>query len=196
MPIINAREDQEKYYLYFGRLSEEKGILTLIKAIENVDANLYIVGSGPLKEEIERYVSSRKLHNIKLLGFKRGQELIDIVGNARAVVLPSEWYENGPYSAIEALQVGRPIIGANIGGIPELIRNNGKLFTSGKIEELAECINIFEKMPKIQYEQMKKYSFDIFEEFYTPNEHYNKLMKIYKKALTNEKLMSSKCPIR
>lgn len=182
IPIINAREDQEKYYLYFGRLSEEKGILTLIKAIENVDANLYIVGSGPLKEEIERYISSRKLHNIKLLGFKRGQELIDIVGNARAVVLPSEWYENGPYSAIEALQVGRPIIGANIGGIPELIRNNGKLFTSGKIEELAECINIFEKMPKIQYEQMKKYSFDIFEEFYTPNEHYNKLMKIYKKA--------------
>ena len=85
--------------------------------IENVNAKLYIVGSGPLKGEIERYISSRELYNIKLLGFKSGQELIDIVGNARAVVLPSEWYENGPYSAIEALQVGRPIIGANIGGM-------------------------------------------------------------------------------
>ena len=182
VPTVNDREDQEKYYLYFGRLSEEKGILTLIKAIENVNANLYIVGSGPLRGEIERYISSRELYNIKLLGFKSGQELIDIVGNARAVVLPSEWYENGPYSAIEALQVGRPIIGANIGGIPELVRKNGELFTSGCIEELSGCINKFEKISRARYDQMKKDSFDMFEECYTPNGHYDKLMKIYEKA--------------
>lgn len=182
VPRVNNREDKEKYYLYFGRLSEEKGILTLIKAIESVKANLYIVGSGPLKEEIESYTCSRKLKNIKLLGFKSGQELIDIVGNAKAVILPSEWYENGPYSAIEALQVGRPIIGANIGGIPELVRKNGELFTNGCIVELSECINKFEKISKAQYEQMKKDSFDMFEECYTPNGHYGKLMKIYEEA--------------
>ena len=86
------------------------------------------------------------------------------------------------YSAIEALQVGRPIIGANIGGIPELVRKNGELFTSGCIEELSGCINKFEKISRARYDQMKKDSFDMFEECYTPNGHYDKLMKIYEKA--------------
>ena len=145
-PYVNKTEDSEKYFLYFGRLSEEKGILTLLKAMQSINTLLYIVGSGPLKEEIEKYVDENSLDNIKILGFKSGQELIDIVGNAKAVILPSEWYENGPYSAIEALQLGIPIIGANIGGIPELINENGYLYNSGNVDELKKILMDFISM--------------------------------------------------
>lgn len=188
VPRVNDREDKEKYYLYFGRLSEEKGILTLIKAIENVNANLYIVGSGPLKEEIESYIWSRKLKNIKLLGFKSGQELIDIVGNARAVVLPSEWYENGPYSAIEALQVGRPIIGANIGGIPELVNKNGYLYESANVLELNKSIKRSLECTEDEYTEMKKESVKIFDGTYTADVHYKHLIHVYENAIEKHRI--------
>lgn len=184
-PVVNKRADSEKYFLYFGRLSEEKGILTLIKAMKNVDSSLYIVGSGPLKEEIESYIEDNNIHSIKMLGFKSGQELIDIVGNARAVVLPSEWYENGPYSAIEALQLGRPIIGANIGGIPELVDENGYLFESGNIEKLENCIKQFSNITPVEYEKMNQASVDIFSKDYIPKIHYEKLIQVYLKSYEN-----------
>lgn len=182
-PVVNKNKDYEKYYLYFGRLSEEKGVLTLIKAVNNAKLSLYIVGSGPLKDQIQKYICDENLQNIKMLGFKSGQELVDIVGNSKAVVLPSEWYENGPYSAIEALQLGRPIIGANIGGIPELVRNNGFLFESGSVNELTQRILQIEKVSKEEYECMVQHSLELFDEQYTVENHFEKLKKVYNKAI-------------
>ena len=118
-----------------------------------------------------------------MLGFKSGQELIDIVGNAKAVVLPSEWYENGPYSAIEALQLSRPIIGADIGGIPELVDGNGYLFESGNIKELNNIIGNIAYMENVSYHQMKKKSNDLFDKSYKWKRHFEKLDAVYKKAL-------------
>ena len=185
-PDIKVINNSENYYLYFGRLSEEKGILTLIKAIEGIKSDLYIVGSGPLKKVIEEYVKNNDLSNIKLLGFKSGQELTNIVGNAKAVVLPSEWYENGPYSAIEALQLGRPIIGSDIGGIPELIHENGYLFKSGDLEDLKKVINDFEKKTTDERNEMISKSIDLFIQTYTADIHYKKIISIYN-SLTTKK---------
>lgn len=182
-PSVNKRDDNERYFLYFGRLSEEKGILTLIKGMEGIDSDLYIVGSGPLKEEIQGYVSTNNLTNIKLLGFKSGQELIDIVGNAKAVVLPSEWYENGPYSAIEALQLGRPIIGADIGGIPELVDGNGYLFKMGNIESLVDALESFEYLSKNDYEKLEIKSKEMYLNYYTWAVHKKPLYEVYEKAM-------------
>lgn len=187
VPYINTFKTQESYYLYLGRLSEEKGILTLIQAMQAIHSELYIVGSGPLRNKIEKYISDNHLVNINLLGFKSGQDLIDIVGNAKAVVLPSEWYENGPYSAIEALQLGRPIIGANIGGIPELINKNGYLFTSGNVEALQDVLMHFENLDINEYEKMKYVSKTLFEQNYTPQTHMLKIMTLYKKAISKHK---------
>lgn len=183
-PAINCKSDKEEYYLYFGRLSEEKGVLTLLKAFEEINAKLYIVGTGALEKSIKQYIASRKLRNVQMTGFKSGQELRDIVGNAKAIILPSEWYENGPYSAIESLQLGRPIIGANIGGISELVAENGFLFESGNVRDLIEKINIMENLSMNSYESMKQKSVQIFEEFYTSKIHYIKLVEVYEKALT------------
>ena len=175
--------EQQKYFLYFGRLSEEKGILTLIAAMENVGCQLYIVGSGPLKEQIDQYLREKKIKNIKLLGFKSGQELVNIIGNAKAVILPSEWYENGPYSAIEALQMGKTIIGANIGGIPELVDGNGYLFESGNIMELNNILKHLDKATDQELIEMEMRSKLLFESTYTWKIHSKLLYKTYNNAI-------------
>lgn len=185
-PQINERKDKESYYLYFGRLSEEKGIITLIKAFEQVESNLYIVGTGPIELEIAEYIEKNNVTNVKLLGFKTGQELTDIVGNSKVVILPSEWYENGPYSAIEALQLGRPIIGANIGGIPELVDGNGKLFESGSVNELVSNIKYFDELSKDEYLKCKDASEKLFKKNYTWESHYKLLKDVYFNLIEKE----------
>lgn len=178
-PVVNQRDDRNNYILYLGRLSEEKGIMTLVKAAGKTGYPTYIAGSGALRQQIEDIIHSQNIDNIKMLGFISGQELIDYVGNARAVVLPSEWYENGPYSAIEALQLGRPIIGADIGGIPELVDGNGFLYESGNIEELAQAMRKLYSMSEEEYFALEENSEKLFKKNYTGQGHYEKLMRVY-----------------
>ena len=175
----------QDYFLYFGRLSEEKGIMTLIKAMEGIKSTLKVVGTGPLQDEIKQFVKDKNYNNIEILGFKSGKELNTIVANAKAVVLPSEWYENGPYSAIESLKSSRPIIGSDLGGIPELIEENknGFIFKHGNVEELNECIKKIEDLKQNEILEMQKYSKKIFLDKYTDVTHYNSIMKIYEKVV-------------
>ena len=182
-PAVNLRDDKEQYYLYFGRLSEEKGVLTLIKAFENTGRNLYIVGSGPIRDQLEAYLSKGDFPNIRLFGFLQGTELTDIVGNAKAVILPSEWYENGPYSAIEALQLGRPILGSQIGGIPELVDGNGYLFPHGDADALRQTVDRMEDLDENAYRALQQASLELFEKQYTQAAHYPRLMEVYRKAM-------------
>ena len=182
-PKISKTSDSESYYLYFGRLSNEKGLMTLLEAFRSCGNNLYIAGTGEMEPYIVEYIKTHDMNNAKLLGFKSGDDLKDLVGNSKAVILTSEWYENGPYSAIESLQLGRPIIGTKIGGIPELVKNNGYLFKKGDAKELAACIQKMENASDDEYEAMKKASLKLFEEEYTSENHYKKLEIAYKKAL-------------
>ena len=192
-PFINVREDKEKYFLYFGRLSHEKGVSTLVRAYSmykkdsQSDSMLYIVGTGPSEEEIRKLVEQQEISGITMLGYRSGQELIDLVGNARAVILPSEWYENGPYTAIEALQCGRPIIGSKIGGIPELVDGNGTLFPQGEIQELEKALFKFPKPGTGEYYAMCHRSEEIFVKNYTAEQHYQKLINIYLETLNKVK---------
>lgn len=147
----------EPYFLFFGRLSKEKGILTLVRAFlraaglmnsgiagSKLPANwtLHIVGDGPERQAIENLIESagpEAERRIKLLGYKTGEDLQREVGNARFSVLCSEWRENMPYSGLESLAAQTPIIGANIGGIPELVveGKTGFRFESGQLDDLA-----------------------------------------------------------
>lgn len=140
------------YILYFGRLSREKGIITLVEAYSrsNCDLPLYIVGTGSVKEEVEGKIKELSMADkIKLLGFKSGRELKDIVAASHCVVLPSEWYENGPYSIMEAMAVGKPVIVSNLGGLPELVDDGvtGYIVPAKDAEKLAEAIKKMSDMP-------------------------------------------------
>lgn len=162
------------YYCFFGRLSHEKGARTLIEAANGLPFPLKIVGGGPMEEELKAIAKP----NVEFLGFKQWDEIKTIVGNARFTVIPSEWYENNPLSVIEAQCLGTPVLGANIGGIPELIEDgvNGMTFSSRDTGELREKIK-----------QMMSHSFDyaaIAQEAmrrYDAQAYYNSLMAIYSK---------------
>ena len=179
--LVSKIEKSKEYFLYSGRLSEEKGIMTLLKAIQNTDFLLYILGDGPLKSKIEAYIEENNMNNVVMWGFQKGQELMDFVANARAVILPSEWYENGPYSAIEALKLSRPIIGTDIGGIPELVHNNGYLFEYKNVTELREKMSLLMNADEIQYKDMEKASYELFNTNYTEDIHYSLLCEGYRK---------------
>lgn len=158
---------KKDYVLYFGRFSEEKGISTLIQAAKELpDINFVFAGTGPLESEING------VKNIKNVGFKKGEELEKLIREAKFSVYPSEWYENCPFSVMESQMYGTRVLGANIGGIPELIRvgETGELFESGNKEELKSKIR---EMSNKQY----KGQGIIFD---TVDEYCQKLMKIYR----------------
>jgi glycosyltransferase involved in cell wall biosynthesis len=126
-------------FLYFGRLAPEKGLKTLIRAASAADVPLRIVGTGP-EETALKELANDMGSQVEFSGYLTGDALVQAVRGARAVVVPSEWYENAPVSILEAYAEGVPVIGAEIGGIPELIADGetGRIFPSGSIELLSE----------------------------------------------------------
>ncbi len=165
--------DKEDYYCFIGRLSFEKGIETLIEAARTLSYHLKIIGGGPLADILKE---KAKGTNIEFTGYKEWSELKEIVGKARFSVVPSEWYENNPLSVIEAQCLGTPVLGANIGGIPELIKEgvNGMCFESRNIMDLK---NKIEKMfiLNVDYKQLAKGS----QIRYSSEKHYYELLKLY-----------------
>lgn len=165
--VENKDVEKKDYVLYFGRFSEEKGIGTLIQAAKELpDVKFIFAGTGPLESKINGVA------NIKNVGFQKGEALEQLIREAKFSVYPSEWYENCPFSIMESQMYGTPVLGADIGGIPELIEigKTGELFESGNKEELKSKIK---EMSSKQY-MVKGISFD------TVDEHCQKLMKIYR----------------
>ena len=133
--------DEGDYILYFGRVHRSKGIMTLIEAAAPLEhVPLYIVGDGEAMTEVKQFVEKKECEHVHLLGFKRGDELKELIQKSICTVLPSEWYENCPMSVLESYAFGKPVIGADIGGIPELIVDgeDGFLVPSGVIGTLRE----------------------------------------------------------
>lgn len=139
---FEPRFEPGDYLLYFGRMAPEKGVHTLLRAAAKVGVPLKLAGTGPEQESLQAL--ARELGApVEFLGFKAGAELHALIRQARAVVLPSEWYENAPMSVLESFAFGKPVIGARIGGIPEMIDDgeNGWSFASGDVEALAGVLD-------------------------------------------------------
>lgn len=184
--FVNESEQKEyvlgDYAFYFGRLSKEKGILNLVEAIKDIpDSKLLIAGDGPERKNIEAYIEKHNLGDrITLLGYQNQDNIREYIRNSRFIVVPSIWYENCPYSILETLEIGKPVIGSRIGGIPELIEDgkNGFLYKSDSVSELKE------KMQELFVNDEKVIDFSnnsrkLYEKNYSPNAYYNNLMIIY-----------------
>lgn len=126
-------EPKEDYVLYFGRFDEEKGVRLFEKLR---DIKLVCAGSGNLEEYID------SLPNTENVGFKTGDELESLIKKAVCTVYPSVWYENCPFSVMESIILGTPVVGADTGGIPELIDNGktGLLFETNNAEDFENKI--------------------------------------------------------
>lgn len=172
---LEWKETEKKdYVLYFGRFSEEKGIGTLIEVCKTLpEVSFVFAGSGPLEPSLSG------ISNIRNVGFQRGAALEKLIREARFSVYPSEWYENCPFSVMESQMYGTPVLGAAIGGLPELIEDGrtGELFESGNATQLREQIDKLWK-DKERTDQYSQNCRDI--RFDTIEEYTQKLMEIYR----------------
>lgn len=142
-------------FVYLGRLVPEKGVATLIRAAAQARVPLRIIGTGSEERALQQ-LAAELGGNVEFSGYLTGSALRTAISTARAVVIPSEWFENAPISVMEASALGRPVIGAAIGGIPELIRpgETGFVFTSGSVESLVEVLTQVARTPKTDLARM------------------------------------------
>ena len=186
-PKKDITSNKDAYILYFGRISIEKGLPTLIKAVESLEnrsISLKIVGDGPMKLEIMDYLKTKSSDRIEYIGFKTGNELDTLIEKAKMSIYPSEWYENCPLSIIESFSLGTPVIGSNLGGIPELIDDgiNGFVYKPGDHLQLAEKIqDLFYDDTKISL--FSKNASQKYLSNYTGEQYYKKLMEEYKNLI-------------
>lgn len=175
---------REEYTLFFGRLSKEKGILTLIKAVEKMrtKSKLLIVGEGDLRPELEQYVSEHSLQKrVEFLGYKSGKELENIVRKAKCVVLASEWYENGPYAIAEASAYGTPCIVSNMGGLPEAVENGatGYICKAGDADDLAAKLDAVYGLSEAEYSDMCEAAVNKAKKDYGADQYLQKITELY-----------------
>ncbi len=170
-----------KAFLFAGRLSPEKGVATFVRAVAASGVTGWIVGTGP-EEQALKQLSIELGANITFFGYRKSAELADLMRRARAVVLPSEWYENGPLAVLEAYACQKPVIGAAIGGIPELIEatQTGTLFESGNAAALADTLQHYAAASDYQVLQMGKNGAALVRDTYSATRYRSKLLALYR----------------
>ncbi len=176
-----------KYFIYFGRLAPEKGVGTLIRAAAKVGVPLKIVGTGPVELELKS-LAQQVGGEIEFLGYRSGSELHDLVRGARAVVLPSEWYENAPMSILESYALGKPVIGARIGGIPEMVveGETGWTFESKDVDDLAACLQAAIDADDSVIAKMGSAGRDYVVKTFSRQRYVDSMLKLYRKLGVKE----------
>lgn len=168
-------------FAYIGRLVPEKGVGTLIRAAALAGVPLKIAGTGS-EEAGLRILAERSGGDISFCGHLQSEEIRALVAGARAVVVPSEWYENAPLSLMEASAAGKAVIGARIGGIPELVRDGetGMLFESGDVESLADALRRVQSLPALQLREMGMAGFDWMRRDFTAEYYRERTLFLYR----------------
>ncbi|MDA8388756.1 MAG: glycosyltransferase family 4 protein [Nitrospiraceae bacterium] len=172
------------YILYMGRLSREKGVMTLLKAAKKMGAPLLIAGDGPARAEYADFIRQNGMGRVRLAGYlKTDAALKSAIQNAAFLVCPSECYENAPMAVLEAMACGKPVIGADIGGIPEMVieEETGLLFRPGSHDQLAEKIDQLLSSPSLTA-AMGRRARRLAEERYSEEGHYKSLLALYRAA--------------
>lgn len=171
--------------VYFGRLERNKGLTTLVDAVKSIDGiELRIIGDGPLKHYLLSKIHDENITNVRLLGFQTGSNLHNEIRNSMFAVVPSELYENNPLAVIEAFALGKPVIGSNIGGIPELVLDHktGFTFEPGNAEDLRIKIHTLKNNPDLIVE-MGINARKFVENHLNAECYYQKLKNIYHSIL-------------
>jgi glycosyltransferase involved in cell wall biosynthesis len=196
---IRAQFEGEGYGLYAGRLSQEKGVLTLLRALAKApDLPFYFLGNGPLAFQLRREADELGLKQVRFLGRQQGGELEALRRRAAFVVVPSECYENCPFAVLEAFTAGKAVLGSRIGGIPELVREGetGRLFPPGDVEALAAGLLYFAGHPQAVMAWGRKARAAAENEYAFPL-HLKRLLELYQRAARKDfsgKEVTEPCP--
>jgi glycosyltransferase involved in cell wall biosynthesis len=172
------------YFIYFGRLSGEKGIATLLQAMrEFKGSRLKIIGGGPEEGRLKALAKELRI-SVEFVGAKHGEELKKLVAHARFIVVPSEWYENSPLVIYEAFSMGKPVVGADLGGITELIDpgQDGYLFPAGDAAALRRSLQDLDR-DENAIRAFGRAARQKAESWFSPEKHYEKLIGWYRELL-------------
>jgi glycosyltransferase involved in cell wall biosynthesis len=177
---LRPRFEPGKAILYFGSLTAEKGVLTLVRAAAAARVAIHIVGDGALLNTL-RDLTSRLEARVTFLGNCERAALVEEIRAARAIVLPSEWYENAPMSVLESYALGKPVIGSDIGGLPEMIRPNitGWTFPAGSVSALAELLRKVCDMPDAAVAGMGQRARALVESDFSRARYYERVLELY-----------------
>lgn len=180
-----ALRASDQYALFVGRLSEEKGIRTLLKAWEGLEIPLWIVGDGPLRAEVE----AKKSRWIRVLGVMPSQSVMRIMSKSEFLIVPSECYENFPVVVAEAFSLGLPVVASRLGALAEIVRHekNGLLFEAGNSENLRALATKMSKDNKLA-ERLSEGARADYAERYTPKANLKMLLEIYQAAMKDRRL--------
>ena len=177
-------QPRDNYLLYFGRIEELKGLDTLLEASRLTGVPLKIAGTGSWSSELRRRVE--QMRNVEYLDFVSGERLKTLVASAKAVVVPSEWYESFGLTAAEAKAVGTPVIASRIGGLTEVIRDgiDGILFEPGNVEDLSRALYA---LGECDADAMGAEGQKDVQQRFSPEAHYSSLMQIYDQTLSKRR---------
>ncbi|MGA2507470.1 MAG: glycosyltransferase family 4 protein [Chitinispirillaceae bacterium] len=173
------------YALFVGRLSFEKGIDVLLESYKKINYPLVIIGEGPQRNWVEEFIKKNKMKNVTLIGFVSSKEgLVKHIRGCRFVIIPSSWYELYPLIALNSFSLGKPVIGSNSGGIPEIIENekNGLLFEKSNSFELEKSITRLIKDDCLCLTLGKAGRQKALDE-YTESKHYERILNVYKSLI-------------
>ncbi len=185
IPPIRIVEKRKPYVVYLGRLSSEKGIDVLIGAMDGLsDIELKIAGNGPQLKSLSELAEKRKLGHVHFIGYVEGKKKLKLLSEAQAIIVPSVCYENFPYTVLESMAIGTPIIASNIGGLSTIIEDHksGLLFDVSDSDALRKLISYLRDNPS-QIVEMGHYARSVVETNYTETPHYDRLMQIYNELL-------------
>ena len=165
-------------FVYFGRLTREKGVATLIHAAAEARVGVDIVGTGPQENELKALAAGR---DVRFLGYLTGTKLNAAVCAARAVVVPSEWYENAPLAGLEGAALGKPLVVARIGGLPELVVDgeSGWTFESGSVPDLAATLRRVAELSETQVAAAGMAARRRIEDEFSPERYLERIRGVY-----------------
>jgi glycosyltransferase involved in cell wall biosynthesis len=168
--------------IFVGRISQEKGLFTLMRAWEGIDYPLMIVGDGPLIAAIKQIAPP----NVQFLGQRPHEETLRLISEAAIFIFPSDWYEGFPLTLLEAMALGRAVLASDLGPRCEMLRGGkaGLLFQSGDPNDLQQKVRYLIANPAYCIE-LGKAARQVYLEEYTPDKNYLILMSIYKRITTN-----------
>lgn len=180
---------ERDYFCYAGRLSHEKGLDVLIRATASLDAGrLLVVGDGPEADSLRALARSLGTNRVEFAGYRSGDELKRIIAESQFVVLPSRWYENLPYTVMEAFASSKAVVASRIGGIPEMVDDevNGLLVPAGDVEALAAALR---RMlgDRREREEMGRRGREKAERRYGREKHYGEIERIYREVTAGKR---------
>lgn len=177
-PIATVPDSGE--FVFAGRLSQEKGLVTLMRAVARADVRLVVAGDGPLSASLK----SQAPKGVRFAGSLDGPAIDGLLASCRAAVVPSQCVENAPMAVLEAMRQGRPVIASRVGGIPEQIRDGreGILFSAGSELELAAALRVLHQQPALA-DRLGRSGRQRVATLFTPQAHLDGLLRIYNDAL-------------